>query len=112
PLLHFLPFPSTSQPPPLPHTLSLPDALPIYARYGPASLARMLKITPSGRCLTLPPALRHPFSLLVAVSGCALANFLCAGPARALDRKSTRLNSSHVSISYAVFRLKKKKKPP
>src|SRR5438067_9730829 len=27
------------------------------------------------------------------------------------DRKSTRLNSSHVSISYAVFCLKKKKKP-
>src|SRR5207249_11622883 len=37
------------------------------------------------------------------------------GPARfdlplCLDRKSTRLNSSHVSISYAVFCLKKKKK--
>src|SRR5437868_10739852 len=29
---------------------------------------------------------------------------------RGLDRKSTRLNSSHVSISYAVFCLKKKKK--
>src|SRR5690242_20701966 len=28
---------------------------------------------------------------------------------RALDRKSTRLNSSHMSISYAVFCLKKKK---
>src|SRR5207302_8319674 len=28
---------------------------------------------------------------------------------RALDRKSTRLNSSHVKISYAVFCLKKKK---
>src|SRR5699024_11360103 len=27
------------------------------------------------------------------------------------DRKSTRLNSSHVSISYAVFCLKKKKQP-
>src|SRR5690348_17971989 len=27
-----------------------------------------------------------------------------------LDRKSTRLNSSHPSISYAVFCLKKKKK--
>src|SRR5699024_12044855 len=27
----------------------------------------------------------------------------------AIDRKSTRLNSSHVSISYAVFCLKKKK---
>src|SRR5690606_40787339 len=29
---------------------------------------------------------------------------------RAGDRKSTRLNSSHVKISYAVFCLKKKKK--
>src|SRR5207249_8593909 len=31
-------------------------------------------------------------------------------PLRPGDRKSTRLNSSHVSISYAVFCLKKKKK--
>src|SRR5207253_9627447 len=30
--------------------------------------------------------------------------------AGAIDRKSTRLNSSHVAISYAVFCLKKKKK--
>src|SRR5438067_5208962 len=30
-------------------------------------------------------------------------------PALPTDRKSTRLNSSHVSISYAVFCLKKKK---
>src|SRR5437868_11300359 len=30
-------------------------------------------------------------------------------PAAFADRKSTRLNSSHVSISYAVFCLKKKK---
>src|SRR5690606_42142227 len=30
--------------------------------------------------------------------------------ARGSDRKSTRLNSSHVKISYAVFCLKKKKK--
>src|SRR5690625_568465 len=30
--------------------------------------------------------------------------------ARPEDRKSTRLNSSHVAISYAVFCLKKKKK--
>src|SRR5690606_41278648 len=28
-----------------------------------------------------------------------------------LDRKSTRLNSSHVKITYAVFYLKKKKRP-
>src|SRR5947209_14255861 len=30
---------------------------------------------------------------------------------RSLDRKSTRLNSSHANISYAVFCLKKKKPP-
>src|SRR5690349_23740442 len=30
-------------------------------------------------------------------------------PAPVVDRKSTRLNSSHVEISYAVFCLKKKK---
>src|SRR5699024_11563801 len=32
-------------------------------------------------------------------------------PSAISDRKSTRLNSSHVSISYAVFCLKKKKLP-
>src|SRR5690606_41835849 len=40
---------------------------------------------------------------------------LATGPSRTADiektdRKSTRLNSSHVKISYAVFCLKKKKK--
>src|SRR4051794_41706568 len=34
----------------------------------------------------------------------------CARPAAGIDRKSTRLNSSHPSISYAVFCLKKKKR--
>src|SRR5476649_1491047 len=34
----------------------------------------------------------------------------CASGARRPDRKSTRLNSSHTVISYAVFCLKKKKK--
>src|SRR5436309_7625197 len=43
-------------------------------------------------------------------------NYLTSKEARAAkegstqDRKSTRLNSSHVKISYAVFCLKKKKK--
>src|SRR5688572_30905290 len=36
----------------------------------------------------------------------------CPGTFRRLDRKSTRLNSSHSQISYAVFCLKKKKKKP
>src|SRR3989337_2177368 len=34
------------------------------------------------------------------------------GKTRALDRKSTRLNSSHGSISYAVFCLKQKHRRP
>src|SRR5690242_21037764 len=40
------------------------------------------------------------------------AQVLAAGKANPIvkDRKSTRLNSSHMSISYAVFCLKKKKK--
>src|SRR3712207_7782539 len=33
-----------------------------------------------------------------------------SGELAELDRKSTRLNSSHANISYAVFCLKKKKK--
>src|SRR5690242_21477080 len=35
---------------------------------------------------------------------------LILGGLQLLDRKSTRLNSSHMSISYAVFCLKKKRK--
>src|SRR2546422_7890028 len=42
--------------------------------------------------------------------GTALNRRRRAGRARAGDRKSTRLNSSHGYISYAVFCLKKKKK--
>src|SRR5699024_10466291 len=38
----------------------------------------------------------------------ALAALFVRSCHRTLDRKSTRLNSSHVSISYAVFCLKKK----
>src|SRR5256885_8956279 len=42
--------------------------------------------------------------------GTAVAVLLArAGARTALDRKSTRLNSSHLVISYAVFCLKKKK---
>src|SRR5258707_13531771 len=41
--------------------------------------------------------------------GCVLG-FCVAVGCSAADRKSTRLNSSHANISYAVFCLKKKKK--
>src|SRR2546427_7841077 len=39
-----------------------------------------------------------------------LPRFVGTRPGRHADRKSTRLNSSHSQISYAVFCLKKKKK--
>src|SRR3712207_7895339 len=44
----------------------------------------------------------------------AVPVYLPRGAPHALrrDRKSTRLNSSHANISYAVFCLKKKKKTP
>src|SRR5437870_8850393 len=66
------------------YTLSLHDALPISVGRGAAGGA--------GR--SLPPYPDPPARGRTAV--------------RPRDRKSTRLNSSHVAISYAVFCLKKK----
>src|SRR3712207_8596792 len=43
------------------------------------------------------------------VGGLALALRVVALALPGVDRKSTRLNSSHANISYAVFCLKKKK---
>src|SRR5699024_1584575 len=53
----------------------------------------------------------HGFTVWTAVALAVLAGlcYLVLRPSREReDRKSTRLNSSHVSISYAVFCLKKK----
>src|SRR5437762_8780290 len=44
------------------------------------------------------------------IVGAAILAGAFAGKAQTQDRKSTRLNSSHRCISYAVFCLKKKKK--
>src|SRR5438034_6274463 len=46
---------------------------------------------------------------LVHLRNMTLAPASTSGPRRSVDRKSTRLNSSHTVISYAVFCLKKKK---
>src|SRR5690625_5730280 len=56
----------------------------------------------AGAQLTGRPALRRN-SRLAALTATGL------GTLALVDRKSTRLNSSHVAISYAVFCLKKKK---
>src|SRR5690606_41750537 len=48
--------------------------------------------------------------MLQALCGVAPRVVLSYAASEAEDRKSTRLNSSHVKISYAVFCLKKKKK--
>src|SRR3712207_8970171 len=47
-----------------------------------------------------------PFATFFGVMGMAFCNLLQRS--RLQDRKSTRLNSSHANISYAVFCLKKK----
>src|SRR5690242_20770110 len=60
------------------------------------------KIAPAlaaGNTVVLKPASTTPLSALLFADVCRQAD---------LDRKSTRLNSSHMSISYAVFCLKKK----
>src|SRR5690606_41632516 len=74
------------------YTLSLHDALPIFVPAAP-SLQQRRRMTASPR-----------FFPLLGAGALGLALAACS------DRKSTRLNSSHVKISYAVFCLKKKKK--
>src|SRR3712207_8384708 len=54
------------------------------------------------------PAALVPARGRLRVRRAALARHLASGGDRA-DRKSTRLNSSHANISYAVFCLKKKR---
>src|SRR3712207_9183532 len=84
------------------YTLSLHDALPISSRSRcrVAGAVRLLtgrrSYGPATRCI--PPAARW--------GGHCVSGGSCQPP----DRKSTRLNSSHANISYAVFCLKKKKK--
>src|SRR5438874_5277180 len=60
----------------------------------------------------LPPELLRGVALLARAAGLLghIAEELRSPIAPNIDRKSTRLNSSHVEISYAVFCLKKKKK--
>src|SRR5690606_40290370 len=100
----------TAPPPTASYTLSLHDALPICEIA--AGVAAFLDIE-GDRVGSGVDALAHAARLEAEVvfhrlGQCALQRAQALGLDR--DRKSTRLNSSHVKISYAVFCLKKKKK--
>src|SRR5256885_6632617 len=69
------------------YTLSLHDALPIFRIS--KSLPCQVDGSPQSSC----------------------SSIMASKHFRSADRKSTRLNSSHLVISYAVFCLKKKKTP-
>src|SRR5690606_40693867 len=86
------------------YTLSLHDALPISSGAKPWTTA-------SGRSSADPTWVNPLFRTAVTRPAPPTTSTLAPGSSpSARDRKSTRLNSSHVKISYAVFCLKKKKK--
>src|SRR5437879_11057590 len=72
------------------YTLSLHDALPISVRFAPLLIDSFWRSTPF-------------------LERDVVRSTLFAREKAWKDRKSTRLNSSHRCISYAVFCLKKKK---
>src|SRR5690606_39325799 len=92
---------STTRPPPVstlfPYTTLFRSHLFLHKRlWGDCNKNHPTPKRPTGFCL----------------SGIDLQNAgaQCGSGRRERDRKSTRLNSSHVKISYAVFCLKKKKR--
>src|SRR3712207_6868234 len=84
------------------YTLSLHDALPILCR----APVRLVRAAARGRPRD-PPRRAARSRQRGRPPGARLARR--GGSLRRRDRKSTRLNSSHANISYAVFCLKKKK---
>src|SRR5207245_8957385 len=109
PRLSFLVSPAT----PSPYSLSLPDALPIWPPARAGSRPRAAR--------PRPPSARLPWIAPPRAWRCRAPSARPGGPparprgrgprgrATRRDRKSTRLNSSHGSISYAVFCLKNNK---
>src|SRR3712207_9299682 len=85
------------------YTLSLHDALPIFTERKRAQEEQAARIAAEQAnrakdefLAMLGHELRNPLAPIVTAL-------------QLIDRKSTRLNSSHANISYAVFCLKKKK---
>src|SRR5690606_42161457 len=89
------------------YTLSLHDALPIsrHVLEGVAGRRRLHGGFLGGR----PGRIARPCPVRRAAFTGGVRRAASCGEIAARDRKSTRLNSSHVKISYAVFCLKKKR---
>src|SRR2546427_9339495 len=81
------------------YTLSLHDALPISTR----------KRRTRSSVRSTPPSAAARHRTLDQPFDCRESRRPALGCPKRRDRKSTRLNSSHSQISYAVFCLKKKK---
>src|SRR3712207_8297223 len=91
------------------YTLSLHDALPIFARAVQRQVneGTIEKFTVD---VSRPGVLSQFLFAFLPIILLVVLFFWLMNSMQ--DRKSTRLNSSHANISYAVFCLKKKKKQP
>src|SRR5688500_19711500 len=87
--------------------LPLDTAKAVWFALSAAALVVLLPLS-----VALLPHRRQPMWLLIGVLLLGLGKYyaedLVLGQINTLDRKSTRLNSSHLVISYAVFCLKNK----
>src|SRR5207245_8282586 len=96
-----------------PFSLRARIAPPPATTMGPVEVANALEkhhdARPYHQLLALGLRAQHDPALASQYVADAVERFR-GGDDETLDRKSTRLNSSHGSISYAVFCLKKKKK--
>src|SRR5690606_40489020 len=99
-------FYSTEPPTPVIYPLSLHDALPIFAGAVVAKVCAEWQVGIQRQWARVGLAaggrFHHLFDTIIR------GELYCRRVGGVADRKSTRLNSSHVKISYAVFCLKKK----
>src|SRR5207248_8202951 len=103
-----LPFSLTDTPTPALYTLSLHDALPIFA--GSFSDCGLPPVgNQRGSSEVNVERNRDVMNGLISTPNASSPRCELPSFASLKDRKSTRLNSSHRTISYAVFCLKKKK---
>src|SRR5690606_41728331 len=89
------------------HTLSLHDALPICLQ-----ARRDVEESSQTRRLDAPGAHLQPEAEALAHPADPVQLTVVGLFERRVDRKSTRLNSSHVKISYAVLCLEQKRRGP